>query len=115
MAAVIIRDSYFRELEMLMGTIAHLLMPTARLNEFAEFHACELYGGFGVFEGIEQQERFNAIKFLLSVLKKKEIPVVYGAVNIDRLKDMVYASADPLDIAFRICCEGVEKWLYGTA
>lgn len=115
MSAVIIKDSKFRQLELLMGTMAHLLVPAEKLDDFKEFHACELYGGFGVFQGIDQPDRFAAISVLLGTLKKHDIPVVYGAVDLQRLKGMVYGSADPIDIAFRICAEGVEKWLYQSS
>jgi hypothetical protein len=115
MAAVIIRDSHFRALEVTMGAVAELLMPAERLDKFTEFHASELYGGFGAFEGIDQDKRFSTMTVILGMLEKKQLPVVYGAVNLQRLNEMVYASADPLDIAFRICAEGVETWLYGNS
>lgn len=115
MASVIIKDSQFRELEIVMSTLAEVLLPSDKLETFTEFHACELYGGHGVFEGIEQAVRFAAIEALLSHLERDGFPVIYGAVNLDRLREQVYASAEPLDIAFRICTRGVHKWIENNA
>lgn len=112
MAGVLIPDTAFILLEMAMGAAASTLLPEEQLAEFEEFHACELYGGYGVFDGIEQGQRFEAIKRLLSVLEAGTgFPVVYGAVSIDKLKTMVYASADPLDMSFRMCAEGIQTWI----
>jgi len=41
----------------------------------------------------------------------RPIPVVYGAVDLAKLADMLYGSADPIDVAFRICADGVEDWV----
>ena len=111
MSSVVIKDSAFKVLEIGMGVLAEMFLPPEKHQAFTEFHACELYGGFGIFENIDQEKRFSMIKLLLSWLEKSRLPVVYGAVNLTDLNNMVYASADPLDIAFRICAEGVDKWL----
>ena len=39
------------------------------------------------------------------------MPVLYGAVDIDTLKERLYASADPLDICFRVCIQGIQSWV----
>ena len=39
-----------------------------------------------------------------------ELSVVYGAADLARLQSEIYASADPLDICFRICVEGIHSW-----
>jgi Protein of unknown function (DUF3800) len=111
MSAVMVKDSDFRLLEIMMGVIIEDLVPADKLDKFAEFHACELYGGYGVFEGIDQPKRFHAIESLLGLLQHDDFPVIYGAVDLVRLKNKVYASADPIDIVFRICADGVEQWM----
>jgi hypothetical protein len=113
MSAVVVKDSEFRNLEIIMSVVADILLPSKR-GEFTEFHACELYGGYGIFDGIEQAKRFDAIRTLLSALRANDFPVIYGAVDLERLKNMMYASADPLDIAFRVCASGVDQWLNKT-
>jgi hypothetical protein len=37
--------------------------------------------------------------------------VIYCAVNLEHLNKQLYASANPLDIAFRSCADGVHEWL----
>lgn len=109
MSAVIIEDRCFKLAEVGVAIVPEILIPADRLNRFEEFHACELYGGFGIFEGIDQTIRFEAIQRLLAVIQMMEIPIVYGAVDLDKLKGEVYASADPVDITFRMCMKGIER------
>jgi hypothetical protein len=111
MAGVIIKSENFTPLEMAMGVVREILLRKGNLEHFQEFHACELYGGHKTFEGIEQKERFDAIWKLLSLLKIGSLPVFYGAVDLTSLNKQIYASADPLDISFRMCLEGIEQWL----
>lgn len=111
MSAVIVKDSRFAVLEIIMGVLAEILVTAEKIDLFTEFHACELYGGHGVFGGIEQAKRFTVIQKLLESLKDEDLPIVYGAVDLLSLGKMVYGSADPLDIAFRICAEGVDQWI----
>ncbi|MGO8813973.1 MAG: DUF3800 domain-containing protein [Terriglobia bacterium] len=110
MSGVIVEDKKFKLIEIGMASIQELLVPIEKQSQFEEFHACELYGGYGVFEGIEQEKRFNAIRRLLEIIATGELSVIYGAVNLDRLQSEVYASADPLDISFRVCIEGIHRW-----
>jgi hypothetical protein len=81
------------------------------LDAFEEFHACELYGGYGVFEGIKQENRFETIRILLELVKSLSAVIAYCAVNLEHLKKQVYASASALDSAFRLCASGVQKWV----
>ncbi len=111
MSAVIIKDSQFRELEINMAVAVETLLPEEKRDQFEEFHACELYGGHGIFDGIEQARRFAVVEGLLHSLQRQQLPVVYGAVNLQELGKLLYASADPMDVAFRICAEGIDTWI----
>jgi hypothetical protein len=111
-AGVIIEDKAFTCLDCVMGTIRDdlvSLIPPG--NVFEEFHAAELYGGYGAFQGVDQDRRFEAIQKLLVCLQLANLSVVYGAVNIAALRAQLYASADPMDICFRICLTGIKSWL----
>jgi hypothetical protein len=110
MCGAIIEDKAFKLIEAGMSGIPQELIPSDRLEGFEEFHACELYGGYGVFEGIEQKARFDAITRLLGIINALDVIIVYGAVDLDKLKTELVASADPMDICFRICLEGLNKW-----
>jgi hypothetical protein len=114
MAGVLIEDRSFTMLECAVTGVRNdliPLIPEEKLSKFEEFHACELYGGYGVFEGIDQDKRFEAIHRLLFCLKFGNCSVVYGGVDMDALGDEIYASADPLDISFRICVKGIRSWI----
>lgn len=115
MSGVIIQDISFKMFDVAMSSIRNDLVPEGKLDDFEEFHASELYGGYGVFEGIEQEKRFHAIKRLLGLLKMDGSIVVYGAVDIAKTKREVFGSADPLDIAFRICLREISQWVRAQA
>ena len=111
-SGVIIEDKSFKMIEIAMRAIRNKLVPPEKSEEFKEFHACELYGGHGVFASIPQEKRFDAIEKLLGLLAfAGGLPVVYGAVDIQKEKKEIYGSADPLDIAFRICMKEVYEWV----
>ena len=114
MAAVIIEDQAFTFLEHALYSIREdllPLMPEEKRAKFEEFHASELYGGYGAFEGIDQDRRLEAITKLLHMLAMCKLTVVYGGVNVDSLQKQLYASADPIDISFRICLKGIRSWI----
>lgn len=115
LTAVIVEDQHFNLVELLSSMVIEGLLPPEKYAEFEEFHACELYGGYGVFSEIEQSKRFDAIDTLLQAVQNGSVVIVYGAVDLERLSKQVYASANPVDIAFRSCASGVEKWLESKA
>ena len=110
MSGVLIEDNAFKLAEAGMSGIPENLISPDKIDKFEEFHACELYGGYGVFAGIEQSVRFAAIERLLVLIRVLGVKIVYGAVNLDRLKKELFASADPLDICFRVCLLGIEHF-----
>jgi hypothetical protein len=81
-----------------MDIVAEVLLSAEKLKEFSEFHACEIYGGYGIFEGIEQRKRFAAIQTLLSILDHSKLPVIYGVVDLMRLNSIVAVSSDDTKI-----------------
>jgi hypothetical protein len=111
MAAVIMPDNAFKMAELAMAHLPERMLSPEKLAEFTEFHACELYGGYGPFEGLDQAKRFDAINFLLTLLTAMEMTVVYGAVDIEALRSEVYGSADPVDVCFRKCIGEMKAWV----
>jgi len=111
MAAVLVQDGSFRGLEAVVNLLAEELMQNAEsASQFEEFHACELFGGYGAFEKIPQSKRFATIQMLLDSVTN-DCPVVYGAVNLPRFQQMVYGAAEPMDVAFRVCVNGIREWM----
>jgi uncharacterized protein DUF3800 len=111
MCAVIIEDKRFTDMEILLAAAAETLIPADKMDKFEEFHAWELFGGYGPFDGIDQSSRFQVIEALLTMVGQYQFPIVYGAVDKNRLAEKVFGSADPLDVCFRICMEGIEDWI----
>ena len=109
LSAVLIPDSWFSPLERISGDVIRRLMGEDKYEEFVEFHACELYKGYGIFEKIDQDKRLKAIEEMLRGLKGVRAKVAYGAVHLEHLKNQPYASASPLDIAFRLCVGGIDR------
>lgn len=111
LATVMIKDHAFDSLELLSSIVADDLIPEEKADKFEEFHACELYGGYGIFEGIEDQKRQDAIRNLLKVIADVGCIVIYGAVDLTALKRSKYGSALPMDIAFRMCLDQMQEFL----
>lgn len=109
--AVLVSQDDFNVAEFLSSVAIEELMPDDQRGEFSEFHASELYGGYGVFEKIDQTKRFEAIEWLLGLMDTCRIKVTYGAVDLEFLGKQSYASANPLDMAFRLCVQEVGEWL----
>lgn len=111
LAAVILDDSNFRNMEIMSAAHVMDLIPEESLDKFKEFHATELYNGKGAFDGIDQEKRFELIYEILTEIKDTRVPIVYGVVDVAKLRVHPYGSAEPADIAFRICAKGVNKWI----
>lgn len=111
MAAVMIPDYVFSVSELMLSFVIQDLIPEEEIDDFEEFHASELFGGYGVFEGIDHQKRFAAIESLLTVINTAQMHIAYGAVDLDFLQKQDYRSANPQDIAFRSCVKGIHNWL----
>jgi hypothetical protein len=111
MTAIILEDETFASLEFIHGAAVEAIVPPERLDKFEEFHAWELYGGYGVFDGVEQVKRFFLIESLLKIISEFKVSIVYGAVHKAKMEELIYGSADPVDICFRVCVKGVQDWI----
>ena len=110
-----IPDSSFLAIESDIGSVVEQLVPPELLDRFTEFHAYQLYranpNDGGVFVDIDEQHRYDAIRRLLGILPTYNLPFIYSAVNKRRLASGPLSRVNPLDVAFRLCLMGVEKWL----
>jgi hypothetical protein len=111
LSTVLVPDKMFNQMEVDVGVCVADVIPEDKLERFEEFHAWELYGGYGIFDGIEQEKRFQAIKDLLSIIPRNKLAVVYGAVNLPKLQCHPYGSAAPTDIAFRLCVPAIDNFM----
>lgn len=111
---VIIEDKQFQRIETHVGALVELLIPNEKLEDFDEFHAAQLFGGFGIFHGIDQELRYETISHLLRIVAQYQLPYVYAAVDKAALLSSPFRSSAPVDVAFNMCALGVDQWLRGV-
>jgi hypothetical protein len=109
--AVIVFPDSFGYVEHLHNIAVEQILPADQVDEkFQEFHATELFHGEGPFEGIEETKRFDAIRVLISAVQGENLPYIYAAIDRTKLKESPMGSANPTDVAFRLCALGIEDW-----
>lgn len=109
--AVMVLADKFGSMELLHSTAIQQLFPVEEIEDkFKEFHASELYEGAGPFEGIEEEKRHNAIRVLLGGMQMEGLSYIYAAIDRKKLLKSSLGSANPTDVAFRMCALGVEDW-----
>jgi hypothetical protein len=103
MAGVIIHESKFHFMELRTGAIAERAIPKDRWIQFEEFHAWQLYGGYGPFDGVPKELRMRTIEFMLEGLAQTNAAIVYS----------IQAKDDPnaIDTCFRSCMESIERFI----
>jgi hypothetical protein len=115
LTAVLIEDQKFNDTEVVMGISVADLIPEDKLSDFQEFKAYELFGGYGPFDGVDVDKRMHAIEWLLGIVRDFKMPVFYCAIDQQLLRSKSYASANPLDMAFRNCSHAIEEWVRKAA
>ncbi|MGA2436089.1 MAG: DUF3800 domain-containing protein [Bryobacteraceae bacterium] len=115
MGAVIIKDEYFDVLEQHLGYNLHLLAEQYVTGDFEEFHASDLLAGNPPFKAVERKEALNVLGEVTAAIALLEVPIVYGAANLSKLYATAYATANPVDIAFRLCVQSIEQWFVKNA
>jgi hypothetical protein len=110
--ACLIEDKQFLEIEAAASiAIAHLI-PKDRQPKFKRFHAAEMWSADrkSVFAGLDISECRRTMAFLLNQVERLKFPVIYSAVDKQRLREAAISS-DPLNAVFRMCALGIEFWL----
>jgi hypothetical protein len=108
--ALVVPSGKFGHLSILHETAIQQIIPLGKIESFDEFHACNLYKGTGVFEGIDEDKRFTAIRVLLQAVCSDNLPFVYAAVDRQKMANSPFSVATPLHSAFHMCLLGVENW-----
>jgi hypothetical protein len=108
--AVIVNDQHFHMLEQHVGYVLQSITEEYLTGEIEEFHTADLLHGNKPFEKIDREGALRAIESAVSAIISLKIPVVYGAVDLAKLYATNFASANPVDIAFRVCIRIVEEW-----
>lgn len=108
-AAVIISDRDFPMIEQTLAYYVYEQVPE-ELRENFEFHATNLWSGRAPFDRISEGDRKHLFGECVRVLEESKVPIIYGAVDFNKLYSTLYSSANATDIAFRVCAKAVEEW-----
>jgi Protein of unknown function (DUF3800) len=112
LTAVILKDADFQEVELYLRGIAQLDVPAEIQDDF-EFHASELYNG--KIPGIDRPKALEIFTHCAGIGTQAKIPIIYSRVDLKTMAKSIYASATPLDIAFRLCLPEIERWFRENA
>jgi hypothetical protein len=113
--AVIVNDAIFDDLEQHLGYYLYELVQPDVDGAFEEFHATDILSGKPPFHNIKRDRALEILSTAVSAVNGMDIPVVYGAVDLDKLNATNYATANAIDMAFRICVKLVEEWFQENA
>jgi hypothetical protein len=108
-AALIVPDKKFMRIEEFLAVQIERLVPEDLRAKF-EFHASAMLNANPPFERLEHDDALEIFRRCASIVSAAPLAIVYGAVNMEALRSSHYASAEPKDIAFRHCIQGVERW-----
>jgi len=123
MTAVVIPDDAFRNTEMFAAGFLAAYIPDDKADQFrerfTEFKGFELFGGYGPFDGIDETTRFHIIDSLLSLIRKGQFPIIFGAVDKPEWEKQksksgekfIYGASTESDICFRACLKGVGEFV----
>lgn len=85
------------------------IVPENEWDAF-EFHSCDMFHAQGPFAKLGQEKCRQLLQGAMEVISVLDCPILYGAVDKVKLKHQLYRSANPIDIAFRLYLESLEKW-----
>jgi hypothetical protein len=109
--AVIIPELHFLSIENFLAQTIDKYVPEELRDSF-EFHASALFHGKEPFQGLNRDVALELLANCASIVESNDVAkVVYGGVNTSKLRSGLYATAQPVDIAFRICMQGIAQWL----
>ena len=112
--ALLIPDDQFLKVDMVAGiAVEQLLRTDQQIAAFEEFHAFDLFGGHEAFKGIDEADRYQAIRVLLNAVQNFGFKFIYSAIDKKAHAYSAYGGGDPLDLTFRMCARGVEEQLNG--
>ena len=115
MAAVIIRDTNWRILEGHYKTFCAKACEGYPHNPKFELHAGEIFQGEGMFRKWKKDDRANLLVDSLNTFTTHDIPIIYGAIDKQRLKKKYTDPFAPHGLAFMLCVERIERWLKAYA
>jgi hypothetical protein len=107
LTAVILKDADFQDVEVYLRGIVQVNVPEESQDDF-EFHAVDLYSG--KIPGIDRATALEIFTHCVGIGTQARIPIIYSRIDLKAMKSSAYASALPLDVAFRVCLPEIERW-----
>jgi hypothetical protein len=96
-------------LEQFLGDRIEAQVPEELRPKF-EFHASKLWKREDDFVGLEHDQVKELFSGTVEAVADSGIEIVYGAVLLKALRASYYSTAQPVDVAFRLCMEGLHDW-----
>lgn len=110
--AVIVPEQIFCGVEGYLSHLVDTLVPEQSREKF-EFHASKMFHSQGEFSSLNRDTVLSIFSKCATIVQSERhgVEIVYGAVDMRSLRASHFATANPADIAFRLCLEGLEKRL----
>lgn len=111
LSAVLVDDQSFPALEAKLGYLHEIIEPhVTDPTKFVEIHAADLLAGNSPFEKIQREWALTIFGEALTAIDDLKIPVIYSAVDLNKLYASNYATTNPIDMAFRMGLRQIEEW-----
>ncbi len=110
-AGILTHDTEFHKLEDVLAFIREFEVLDEHREKFGEFHTSDLFNGREAFQGIDHIEATRILSRTAEMIATCEITICYGAVDLEKLKETIWQSAQPIAIGSSICFETMESWL----
>lgn len=112
--ATIVHDRDFLRIEASLQEMVAKYIPR-ELHDSFEFHASALFHQKPPFDKIERDKAYSILRDCVKMMAEAPIAIVYGGVDLRKLRSGVFATAQPVDVAFRLCIPEIEKWFQENA
>jgi hypothetical protein len=93
--------------EFLLGNIIDTYVPEEMRDSF-EFHASDLWACREPFNRLQKTQAVKITEQCFDLIQAAKLPISYGAVDKPKLSSEIFSTANPIDMAFRLCVEGLE-------
>jgi Protein of unknown function (DUF3800) len=107
--AVIVPDDDLLVIEQFLGDRIETCVPDELRPKF-EFHAFKLWKREDEFACLNHEQVKELFSGTIEAVADSGIQIVYGAVSLKALRASYYSTAQPVDVAFRLCMEGLHDW-----
>ncbi|HEV2378220.1 MAG TPA: DUF3800 domain-containing protein [Terriglobia bacterium] len=106
----IINDIDYGLTEFALNLGAHCVL-VENFQSFKEFHACKLFHAAPPYNVLDVETCRLLFDIVVRFIQEKQLPIVYGAVNVSTLMESIAQDARPIDVAFQKYFRSLERWM----